>query len=207
MFGGHAHHGVGHTGGDGDGGDFGVKQARRQRSRGTLLAGSAIFVHRITADAVTLGDLLGGLQHVPVNFRFFLGQPRVGQHVFVHFLLHTGNAFNATGHINIAFARNDALGCECNGLQARRTETVHCHPGGGDGQTGAQGGLAGNVGAGRALRVGAAHDDVVYLGALDAGAFDRVFNRMAAQRGTVGHVESALPAFGKRCAGGGNDYG
>ena len=38
-----------------------------ERGAGLLLAGCAVFVHALAPDAVALGDLLGGLQHVPVD--------------------------------------------------------------------------------------------------------------------------------------------
>src|SRR6202008_3674310 len=62
-------------------------------------------------------------------------------------------------------------------------------------------------GAGRALGVGAAHEDVLDLAALDAGALDRRLDGVAAQLGAVRHVEGTLPALAERRAGGGNDDG
>ena len=109
LLGHHAHDLVDHTGLHRDGCDFIAELACRLRSTRFLLAGGTVLVHGITADVVALGHLLGGLQHVPVNLWFFLVECRVHQHVLVHFLLHTGNAFHTTGHIHLAFTRDDAL--------------------------------------------------------------------------------------------------
>ena len=207
LLGGHAHDLVDHALRDGDGGDFVVEQTGGLRGAGLLLAGRAIRVHHIAADLVALGHLLGGLQHVPVNLGLHLGQCQVLQHVGVGLLLHARDAFHATGHIHLAFARDDALRSQSNGLQARRAKAVDGHARHGNGQTGLEGDLAGDVGTGGAFGGGAAHDHVFDFGGVNACAGHGVLHRVATQGGPVGHVESALPAFGQRGAGGGNDYG
>ena len=207
LFGGQAHHRVSHTHGDGDRRNLGIKQAGRQCSRGFLLAGSAVLVHLLARDAVTFGDLFGGLQHVPVNLWLVLDQPGIGQHVGVHFLLHTGDAFNAARHVDIGLTGNHTLRSQRNGLQTRRAKTVDGDTRDGDGATGTQGSLARDVGAGGAFRRGATHDHIINFPGFDAGALDRVLDRVAGKGRTMGHVEGALPAFGQRGAGSGNDYG
>jgi hypothetical protein len=52
-------------------------------------------------------------------------------------------------------------------------------------QAGADRDLARDVPAGRAFRVGAAHDHVLDLGRVDLGALDRVADHVPAQRGAV----------------------
>ena len=197
---------VGHTGRHGDGGDFGIEQASGLGCASLLLAGGAVFVHGFTANVVALGHLLGGLQHAPVDLGLLLGQGQVLDHVQVHLLLHAGDALNATSHKHIGLARDDALRCHGNGLQARRAETVDGDARGGDGQTSLQRNLAGDVAARGTLRRGATHDDVVHVGAVDACTQHSVLHGVATQRGAVGHVERALPAFGKRRTGGGNNH-
>ena len=64
-----------------------------------------------------------------------------------------------------------------------------------------------DVAAGRAFRVGAAHDDVLDLARIEPRALDRVPQRVAAHRGAVGDVERALPALAERRARGGDDDG
>ena len=110
---------VGNARGNGDGGDLGVKVARSLRGASLLLAGRAVGVHHIAADAVALGNHLCGLQHVPVDLGLLAGQRWVLEHVQVHFLLHARDAFHAARHKHIALTRDDALRGHGNGLQAR----------------------------------------------------------------------------------------
>ena len=56
-------------------------------------------------------------------------------------------------------------------------------------------------------RIVAGEADIYVAGGVDAGALDRGLDRVAAQRGAVRHVESALPALGQGRAGGGDDDG
>ena len=196
LLGHQAHNLVGHAHGDGDGGDLGLEQTGFECGAGALLAGGTVFVHGFAADVVALGHVLGGLQHVPVDFGLVLDQPGVGHHVGVHFLLHTRNGFHTTGYINIALIGDDALCRGCNGLQARRAKTVDGHARHGDGATGAQSGLAGDVGTSCTFGCGATHDDVIHLTGFDASAFDGVLDSMATECGAVGHVEGTLPALG-----------
>ena len=123
----------------------------------------------------------------------------------VHLLLHAGDALHAAGDKNIALACNHALRGHRDGLQTGRAKTVHRHARGGDGQARAQGDLARDVGTSGTLGRGAAHDDVVNLGGFDACAFDGMLHGVTTQGCAMGHVERALPAFGQRGAGGGND--
>jgi len=104
-----------------------------------------------------------------------------------------GDRLHATGHIHIALAGDHALGSGGNGLQAGGAKAVDGHARHSDRTAGTQGDLAGNVGAGRAFRRGTAHDDVVHLAGLNACALNGVLDRVAAQGGAMGHVESALP--------------
>ena len=119
LLGHQAHDFVDHTCLDGDGGNFVVKLAGCCCGTGFLLAGRTVFVHHLTADVVALGHVFSGLQHVPINFRLGFEQVEVLEHVHVHFLLHTRNAFHTTGHIHITLTCNDALRCHGNGLQTR----------------------------------------------------------------------------------------
>ena len=198
---------VGNAGGDGDGRNLGIEQAGSLGRAGLLLAGGAVGVHGVAADAVALGHDLGRLQHVEVNVGAVLIQPAVLEHVLVHFLLHAGDAFQAASHIDTALTCNDALRGQRNALQAGGTVTVHGHAGHVVRQAGADHDLACDVGAGGALGQGAAHDHVFHLGRVNARALDGVLHHMAAERGAVGQVEGAPPALGQRGACGGYDDG
>ena len=200
------HHLVGHTHGHGNGRDFVLEQSGGQSLRGTLLAGRTVLVHGVASDVVALGDDLGRLQHRQVDLGLVLDQPGIGQHVLVHLLHHTGNGLEATGDKDVAFACNHALGRQRNGLQSGGAKAVDGHAGGGDGATGTQCNLAGDVGTGGAFGGAATHDDVLHFGRFNAGARDRLFDHVPPQRGSVRHVEGAFPALGKRRAGGGNNY-
>ncbi|OIQ64419.1 hypothetical protein GALL_540290 [mine drainage metagenome] len=134
-------------------------------------------------------------------------EPRVLQHVGVDLLLHARDALDPASDVNVTFATDDALRGQGNGLQARRAKTVHRHPRDRYRAAGAQSDLAGDVGAVSAFREGTTHDHVFHFSGIDAGTLNRVLHHMAAQRGTVGQVERALPAFGQRGAGGRHNYG
>ena len=206
LFAHQAHDLVDHAHGDGDRRDFILEQAFFQGGSRFLLAGRTVLVHGFTTNAVTLGHLFGGLQHGPVHLGLVLVQPRVDQHVLVHFLHGAGNGFHATSHINVALVGNDALRGHGNGLQARGTKTVDGHARDTDRAACAQGDLASDVGASGALGLAAAHDDVVHFGGINTGALNGVFDRMTTHGGAVGHIEGTLPAFGQGRAGSGNNY-
>ena len=125
----------------------------------------------------------------------------------VHFLLHAGDAFHTTGHIHLAFTRDDALGSQGNGLQARRAKAVDGHARYADGQACLECNLAGDVGSGGPFGVGAAHDHIFHQCGVDACALNGVLHGVTTQGGTVGHVESTLPALGQGRAGSRNDDG
>ena len=200
MLGHHAHDLVDHTGLHRDGGDLVIELASSLGGTGFLLAGRAVFVHGFAADVVALGHLLGGLQHVPVDLGLLFVERGVHQHVLVHLLLHTRNAFHTTGNIHVAFTGDDTLRSQRNGLQTRGAKTVDGETTHGDGAVSHKRDLAGDVGTCRALRVGATHDDVFNVGSVNASPSDGVFDRVATQSGAMGHVESTAPAFGQGCA-------
>ena len=117
------------------------------------------------------------------------------QHVGIELVLHARNAFYAARGVHTALARHNALSRQHNGLQARRTKTVHGEARHTDGTARLQGDLASNVETSGPLRVGATHDHVFYLGGLNTSAGYSVLHCMTTQHGTVGHVECAFPAF------------
>ncbi len=75
----------------GDGHDFVVEVAGFLRRGGALLALQRVFVLRLAADAIALGDGFGGLQHRHVDRAVHRDQFRIGHHA--HFLgLHERDA-------------------------------------------------------------------------------------------------------------------
>jgi len=117
LLGHEAHDFIDDTSRHSDGCNFVIEQTSSLGSACFLLAASTVFVHAITGNFVTLGNLLGGLQHVPVNFGLHFGQRQILQHVLIGFLLNARNAFYTTCHIHLAFTRNDALRSQSDGLQ------------------------------------------------------------------------------------------
>jgi hypothetical protein len=81
----------------------------------------------VAADVVALGHLLGRLQHAPVDLGLVLQQRRILA-MCGWFLLHAGDALHAAGHQHVVLARDDALGSQRNGLQARGAEAVDGQP-------------------------------------------------------------------------------
>ena len=198
---------VDHTHGHGNRRNLVGEAPSLQRGAGFLLALCTVNVHGFAADLVARGDLFSGLQHVPVHLRLVLHQPGVGGHVLVDLVLHARDRLHAAGHIHIALVGHHPLRGQRDGLQARRTKPVHGQARHRYRATGPQGRLAGDVGAGCALGKGATHQHIIHLTSLNTGAGNRMGNSMTGQGRAVGHIESALPAFGQRGAGGGNNQG
>ena len=187
--------------------DLVVEFPGRLRGGGGELAAHAVFVLAFFRNVVAAGHLFGGLQHVPVQLRLVRHQPRVAEHGLVHHALHAGNAFHAASDEHIAFAGDHALRGGRDGLQAAGAEAIDGHSRHADRAAGAQCDLACDVHAGRAFWIGAAHQHVLDFGRVDAGARDGVLHAVRAERGAVGHVESALPAFRQSGTRGGDDDG
>src|SRR5207237_8452755 len=146
------------------GDDLFVELAGGARGGGTLLAAYAVLILPLARDVVLLRDVLGRLQHRPVQLRLVRVDPRPVQHVLVHLVLDARDRFHAAGRVDVAFAGDDALRRDGDRLQARRAEAVHGHAGGRHRTSGANRDLPRDVAAGGAFRVRAAHDHVVDLG-------------------------------------------
>src|SRR6185295_17363168 len=74
---------------------------------------------------------------------------------------------------------------------ARATVAIDGHARDRIAESGLEGGVASDVVAGRALRKAAAHDHVLDLRAIDAGALDRMTQHVRRHRDAVGLVERA----------------
>ena len=135
---------VGHIHGGGDGHDFGVEITGSLRSGGALLRLEGIFVHRVAADIIALGNHFGGLQHWHVDIRVHRDQVAVGGNA--HFLgLYEADRILATGGHDVDIVDDDLLGGSSDGHQARRALAVHGHAGCCDRQAGAQNDLTCDV--------------------------------------------------------------
>ena len=180
---------------------FGLRGGRPQ------LAANAVLILQLLGDVVALGHRLGSLQHRPVQRRLVLENPGVGSHVSVGFVLHAGNALETAGDHDRCTLGHDALGGQRDGLQSRAAEAIDAQAGGRHGKPGAKRNRASDVAAGRALAEGRAHDHILDLGRVNAGACHRVLHGVSAQSGAIGHIECALPALAEAGTRRGDDDG
>ena len=175
------------------------------RRSGSLLAARTVLVHRVAADVVALGHLLGGLQHAPVDLGLVLDEPGVVEHVLVQLLLHAGDRLDAARHHHRHGIDDHALRGDGDGLQPRGAEAVHRGAGGGHGEPSAQRDLPGHVSAGGPLGQRATHDHVLDFGRIDLRPLHCGADDVGADGGAVGHVERAAPGLRQAGAGGGDD--
>ena len=171
---------------DGHRHDLVLEAARLDGGEGAVLALQAELVLRLAADVVLDRQVLGGESHGQVavdleglRARLALGVG-VDQHGVARAVAVTGapqvvgglaHVLDAAGHHDVGLADHDLGRGVVDGLQARAA-LAHDGVGGHlDRQTGPQRGHARQVGAVGAL-LGLAHDDLIDLALLDAGAPD-----------------------------------
>ena len=189
--------------------DLVVELAGLLARRGAQLALQRILVLRLAADLVARRHGVGGRDHGVIDARHVLLHPGIDQAVLVaaRRALHQRDRLEAAGDHHRHLVDQHALGGHRDGLQARRAEAVDGHARDADRRAGAHRRDAGDVGAGRAFRRGAAQDHVLDLAELDLGALGGVLDRVRAQVGAVGVVEDAAECLADRRAGGGDDDG
>ena len=124
FLGAQAHHRVGHAGLHGDRRDLVVELACGLRGAGLLLAGRAVLVHRVARRCCSAWRPARRSAASTSRSRACACSARGRQHVLVHLLLHAGDALHAAGHVDVAFAGDDALRGHGDGLQARGAEAV-----------------------------------------------------------------------------------
>src|SRR5262249_18554633 len=161
--------------------------ARFERSGRALLRAHAVFVLALLRDRIALRDVLGGLQHRPVDFRLVLDEPAFGHHVAVHLVLHAPDRLHAAPHEPLPLAGYHALRGERDRLQPRRAEAVDRHARYADRQPGAQRDLARDIAAGRAFRIRATHDHVFDARRVEPRALDDGLRYVAAECRAVRH--------------------
>ena len=191
--------------GGGDGDDLVVELARFLRGGDALLRLESVFVLLVAADAVTLGDRFGGLEHRHVDRAVHLHQFGIG-HDAHFFGLDERNALLTTGGDHIHPVGDDLLGRRGDAHQAAGTLTVDRHAAGADRAPGTQRDLAGEVAGLRTLLESGAPQHVVDFAGVDSGALDRGLQGIGAERGPLGVVEPALIGAADGGAGGGDDY-
>ena len=158
----------GQSGGDGDGDQLFGEAAGGLGGEGLLVAAESEFVLVLAGDVVMAGDALGGEPHGEERGGVVLGEPGIGCGL-ESAEGQKAHGLDAAGHDDTVAAGADAqIGLD-DGFEAGGAEAVDGDAGNFDGQLGAQGGKAGDVPALFALGLGAAEDDVVDLGFLEAG--------------------------------------
>ena len=167
-----------HLGRDRD--DLGIEATCGLRGGGARCDLQRIFVLRLAADAVALGDHLGGVEHRHVDVGCIASSSMSGPRRI------SGSgpamiAFDAAGDDNVHAVDDDLLGGRGDGHQARRALAVDGHAGDGDRQAGAQCGRAAD-GRLHALLERGADDAVVDLGGVDPGALDRGADGVGGER-------------------------
>ena len=75
-----------------------------ERGLGALLRPRAVLVLHVARDLVALGDLLGRLQHRPVDFGLVLDEPRILEMQLVSVVLHERDRFDSAGDENVVLA-------------------------------------------------------------------------------------------------------
>src|SRR5690606_14298811 len=195
-----------HHHGGGERHDLLIELAGLLRGGGALLADQGVFVLRLAADVVALGDDVGGLDHRHVQLRLVLHQPFVAAAVHVELVvLHQADGLHAAGNHHRYLLHHDPVGGQGDGLQAGGAEAVDRQAGRGDRQAGADGRQTGHVLALRAFVEGGAEDDVLDLGRINAGTLHGVPDDESGHVDAVGVVERAAVGLAEPGARGGYD--
>ena len=119
--------------------DLGVEPAGLLAGGRALLAHQRVLVLLLAADAVALGDDVGGLDHRHVERALVLDDPLVAIELGVHVHLHEADGLQPAGHRHRHAVLRDAAGGERDRLQARGAEAVDGLARGRDRQSGADG--------------------------------------------------------------------
>ncbi|MNN54480.1 hypothetical protein D3C81_1692980 [compost metagenome] len=161
--------------------DFIVEQAVSLSGGGAQLAKQRIFILGGAADAITTRDDLGRLDHRDIgaghHLQYGFGTGAIGVLVFglgQRQRLHTA----ANGDVHLA--GHDALGGHADAHQARSAHAIHGHARHAVRQTAGVGAEPTDVETLGALLHRRAHDHILDLGRLDAGALDYRVHHMAA---------------------------
>jgi hypothetical protein len=154
-------------------------------------------------DLVARRDDLGGLEHRHIDVVAVVGQPRVHGAVAVHLVvLDERNRLEPAADCDAHAVVDDLLGGGRDRHQAQGALAVDRHAGDAGRKTGAQGRLAADVVAGRALLHRRPDHHVVDLAAFDLRPSERVGDRMPAERLGLRVVERAAIGLADRRAGG-----
>ena len=161
----------------------------------------------LAADGIALGHDVRRVNHGHVQRRLVLDQPgvHVGGQVVARAQARDG--LHPAGDHGVHALGHDAAGGGGNRLQARGAVAGDGGAGDGEGQLGAQHGLAAQVAALETVGVAAAQDQVLDHGGVHARALHRSLDRESGQLCSRCHVEFAAVRLGQRGTGGRNDNG
>src|SRR5690348_10267137 len=192
---------------DFDGDNFDLEFSGGDGGEGLLMALEGKFVGLFARDAVFFGEIFGGEAHAEVGVGIMVHEPRIGRN-FVAAHGNHAHGFGAAGENDFGLSGDDAFGGYGDGLQAGGAEAVDGHGGGFDGQSGAEGGDAGDVHALLGFRHGAAEDDVFDLFGIEAGdAGQRRANGDGGEVVGARRAQRAFKSFADGGADGTDDYG
>jgi hypothetical protein len=188
---------------DGNGDDLVEEAAGGDGGQGLLVGGEGEGVLLLAADAVVVGDALGGEAHGEIGAGVVVDEPGIGGEPIAA----EGDErhrFGASGDDGVGGARGDAIGGERDCLQAGGAEAVDGHGGAGDGQAGAEAGDARDVHPLLSLGRGAAEDDVFNLRLVQLrDALERSVDGVGGEVVRAGGAQGAARGL----AGGGADGG
>ena len=155
-------HGAGHRH------DLGLEPPGGLGGGGALLRLQGVFVLRVAADAVAVGDDLRRLQHGHVELRDMLLEPGVAGAEAVHLVvLHERDGFQPAADRDLHAVRDHLLRRGGDGHQAGGALPIERHAGDAVRQPGAERALPGEIAALAALLQGGAHDDVLDLAGVE----------------------------------------
>ncbi len=163
---------------------------RRGRTQLTL---HAVLILQLPRNAVALGHVFRGLQHVPIDLGLVLDQPALLQHAHIGLVLDAGNGFQAAGRVNLALTGDDSLRRERDGLQTGGAKAIHGDAGRRDRAPGAQRDLPRHVHARGAFHEGAADDDVFDFPGIEASPLHGMLQDMTGKGHRMRHVERSAP--------------
>ncbi|MNM91164.1 hypothetical protein D3C81_1034570 [compost metagenome] len=173
---------------------------------GTQLALQRVLILGGATDAIAARDDLGGFNHRDVGtghhlqHRFGLGAEAV-----LVFGLGQRQGLHAAADGDAHLARHDALGRHADTHQARGAHPVQGHARHAVRQTAGVGTKPADVVGLGALLDRRAHDHILDVSRLDAGALDHRAHHMSAQHRGLGIVERSAKRLGQRGTGGGDD--
>src|ERR1700688_724019 len=170
------------------------------------MAAQRKLVALLASDSETSGHALSGQAHREIGVGIVIDQPRVGRNFAAAHGDH-GHGFGAACEHDFGGSGHDALGGHGDGLQSGGAEAIDGDGGDFDGESGAEGGDAGNVHSLLGFGHGAAEDDVFDFFGVELGdAVERAFDGAGGQFVGTGGAQRSFIGSAYGGADGGDDY-